>query len=374
MAIPTNKIFLRSPYWVSVTDTDLDYVVLDVRVWKGDKTSDRPSLPTYRQRATALSENKVSFNISDLARDFVEVGFNGSLDSNAVWVEYSVVKYDTDGNASADPVVQLAGFDGFGYFEDNVNIQYDGDIWITSDMITAAQETTMLIPVNTQYLTGWRKYYTPGNPLGPNYILFDSASGLTPTDDSNDLIDYISNTNGTFYATRITFDFDNGSTTYSRTVDIKYAPCSKWPVNNVYFVNKLGAVQNVHFIGKSNVSMQTESDTYTRNLLVAGSYDSNRHQIYTLNKNGKIRLNMNTGWVLEEDGDTFTEMMLSEQVWILLDKDTLGIGWSGKQSNQFVLPVQVESREQLIKNRLNDKLINYEFSFMAAADRVNTVK
>lgn len=373
MAIPTNKIFLRSPYWVNVASANLDYAIVDVRVWTGDITTDRPSEPTYKQRATAFDE-KTSFNISDLARDFVEVGFNGSLDSNAVWVEYQVTEVDESGSETVGSAVQLAGFDGFSYFEDNFNWQYDGDIWLTSDTITAAQETTMLIPVNTEYLTGWLKYYTPGNPLGPTYILFDSAAGLSPTDDSNDLIDYISNTDGSNYATRIVFQFDNGTTTYSRTVDIKYAPCSKWGVNNVYFVNKLGAVQNVHFMGKSNVGINTTKDEFTRNLIENGTYDSNRHQIYTLNKNGKITLNMNTGWVLEEDGDTFTEMMLSEQVWILLDKDTLGIGWSGKTSSQFVLPVQIESSEMGIKNRINDKLINYNFSFVAAADRVNTVK
>lgn len=373
MAIPTNKIFLRSPYRVNVVDSSLDYVIVDIRVWTGDITSDRPADPTYKQRATAIGGG-VSFNISDLARDFVEVGFNGTLSSNAVWVEYQLTKTDNLGVSTQEPAVQLAGFDGFSYFEDSINWQYDGDIWLTSDQITAYENTTMLIPVNTEFLVGWRKFYTPGNPLGPNYILFDSAAGLTPTDDSNDLIDYVSNTDGTFYATKISFDFDNGVTTYSRDVYIKYNPCSKWGVNKVYFVNKLGAVQNIHFSGKSNVGINTTKDEFTRNLIENGTYNSNRHQIYTLNKNGKITLNMNTGWVLQEDGDTFTEMMLSEQIWVLLDKDTLGIGWAGKESNQFVLPVQLESSEMGIKNRLNDKLINYNFSFVAAADRVNTVK
>jgi hypothetical protein len=39
MALPASKIFLRSPYWISKTRTNLNYILVDLYVWNGDLAS-----------------------------------------------------------------------------------------------------------------------------------------------------------------------------------------------------------------------------------------------------------------------------------------------------------------------------------------------
>ena len=65
---------------------------------------------------------------------------------------------------------------------------------------------------------------------------------------------------------------------------------------------------------------------------------------------------------------------MSEQVWVQVDAERLGRGWVPKQSSTWTVPVNLKSEETLIKNKLNDKLINYTFTFEAAYDWINTVR
>ena len=56
MALPTNKILLRSPYWVTKSDTNLSFIIIDLRIWTG-ALADEPSSsepPTIRLRSTAF--------------------------------------------------------------------------------------------------------------------------------------------------------------------------------------------------------------------------------------------------------------------------------------------------------------------------------
>jgi hypothetical protein len=158
------------------------------------------------------------------------------------------------------------------------------------------------------------------------------------------------------------------------TVNFVYGPCTKYGVTRVYFVNRLGCIQEMHFAGRFNVDVIVKDEMYKRNILVDGNYDVNRHQNTTINKNGIIRMELNTGWRNESENDSIIEMMMSEQVWIQVDSSKLGVGWIPKQSSLWTVPVTVKSNSSEIKNKVNDKLINYSFEFEAAHDWINTVR
>ena len=368
MAIPTTKAFLRSPYWVTKSRTLLDYIVVDLYIWTGDLVTDEPSSPTIQLRSTAF-DGKASVDIAEFARDYVEVTFSGTEASNAVWVRYDLTWTDTDNATGTDTSVYLVGLDGFSYFEDGINYQWSNDILMGSERQVAYGSTVINVPVWHYYLTGYKLWKNPnlGTP-------FHTVTGLTADDDTSDVIRYISNFGSADYADYITLQFDNG-TPYERTVYIDYQDCTKYQYQKVYFVNRYGAIQQIHFLGKSMVTMNVEDNTYKRNILENdGTYSNKRHQIHTLNKNGKISITLNSGWVKETENDTFTELLLSEQVWLYLEKAELGIGWIGKESSSFVLPVLVKTKTLQIKNNTNDKLINYTIELEGASDRINTVR
>jgi hypothetical protein len=54
MALPTDKILLRSPYWITKSDTNLSYISIALRIWTG-ALADEPSDLTISLRSTALN-------------------------------------------------------------------------------------------------------------------------------------------------------------------------------------------------------------------------------------------------------------------------------------------------------------------------------
>jgi len=373
MALPTNKIFLRSPYWISKSRSNLDYILVDLYVWTGDLTTDKPSSPSIELRSTAF-DGVSSIDISEFARDLVEVVFSGTQESNAVWVEYQINWVDKDGTSGTDSAVQLTGLDGFSYFEEGINFQYPFNVLIGQDRIRTLEDTTIQVPVLQDLLTGYElqsKVYG----VGAGYSSFRTVTGLTPTEDTDSVVEYVSSSFSGTYADRIKFNFSSGDPEY---VYIDYQECNRYGVQELFFVNRYGAIQEVNTFGRFDVSLSTEEEKYKRNLLVGGNYNSTRHQHSTLMKNGKIMMTLNTGWYLEEENAIFVEMMLSEQIWIRVDRETLGSGWISRGisalTNTFLIPVNIISNEMQIKTRLNDKMINYTFEFEAAADRINTVR
>tara|TARA_R100000951_G_scaffold21340_1_gene17767 strand:+ start:2776 stop:3894 length:1119 start_codon:yes stop_codon:yes gene_type:complete len=372
MALPTTDIFLRSPYWVTIEETDLDFVLCDLRVWTGNLVNE-PVEADIKLRSTALN-GVTSFDLAEFARDFVEVTFAGTAESNAVFISYQLQKFTggvIDPLPPLETKVYLTGFDGYGLFQDGANSQWNKQVMISDSKVTVYNDTTISIPVKQNLLTGYKLQRYAGS-YGGTLTTFYTVTGLFPTENTTNMVTQVATSYQSDYADRVVFEF-NGQA--DEKVDISYAPCTKYGRTLIYFVNKLGATQTITFNGKSDVKMKTESNDYKRNIIQSnGSYDSTRHQRHVLNKNGSINLQINSGWISEEENDTIIELMLSEQVWIDVDAERLGRGWVPKTTSTWTIPVNIKSDETLIKNKLNDKLINYTFTFEAAYDWINTVR
>jgi len=164
------------------------------------------------------------------------------------------------------------------------------------------------------------------------------------------------------------------STGADEVIYVEYQECNKYGFTPAYFVNRFGAMQQVHFTGRFNISMQSEDTKYTRNILEGGTYNSFRHQQYVLNKNGKVSLEFNTGWIPEEENDTFLELIMSEQIWLQVDSSKFGVAFIPKQSSTYTLPVHLTTKNLDVKSKINDKLINYTFKFEGANDWINSVR
>jgi len=372
MALPSKDIFLRSPYWVTVDQPQLGYVLCDLRIWTGDLSAE-PTLPSIKLRSSALNDI-TTIDIAEFARDYVEVYYGTASESNAVFISYELSIYDI--GADTDPApearVYLTGFDGYGTFQDGANFSWYKQAMITDNYITTYHETAVRIPVKQNLLTGYTlKRYAAGYG-GPSLTTFHAVTGLTPTENTTNMVVHVVSTFQGDYADVVILHFNGAG---DETINIKYAPCNKWGNTDIHYVNRLGATQTLAFFGKSEVMMNSKADSYKRNLLGAnGTYNVTRHQEKTYNKNGTIKIQVNSGWRREEENDAIVELMLSEQVWILVKTATLGNGWVPKESDTWVVPVNVKSEETLIQNKKNDKLINYTFTFDAAHDWINTVR
>lgn len=366
--LPTTEIFLRSPYWVTVTETNLDFVLCELRIWTGELSAE-PTYADIKLRSTGLN-NTTSMDLAEFARDFVEVIFNTGAESDAVFISYELEIYS---NGNETPTTQsrvyLTGLDGYGTFQDGVNFQWYKQVMLSDTEVTAYPETSISLPVLQKTLTGYSLQHYVGNPL--QLHTFHTVTGITQVQNTSNLIRYVVSSYGAVYADRVLFHFSDKA---DEVVNINYTNCSPYGYTRVYFVNRLGCTQQLHFFGKFEVSMTAKDEDFNRNILVNGDYNSTRHQQSILNKNGKINITLNSGWRTEEENDTIIEMMMSEQVWMVVDSTKLGNGWTPKKSSSWTIPVNVTSDKETIKSRLNDKMINYSFKFEAAHDWINSVR
>ena len=370
-----SKINARSPYYIYHNATNLNSVTIDVYIYTGTQGS-RPTDPTYSLSTNAIDE-EVTFEISELVKDYFDNDFNGVYPSDNYWVDYQLT--ETINGVEQTPLTMqlLTGFYGYGYFEDGANPQNDSGLLQTNTKIVKLDDAPAVIPVDTSkttqvtYELNGSQVYTKAisssneNDEQIEYV----TSGVNGADEFEDRV---IQDGGTFedsvclqeFVDDFTlFDFD---TIYVDTDDgvikitVQNVEECKYQPYKVTFINKFGAFQDLWFFLVSRETLNTKKEEYKRNTVVNGSYAINKHQTKILTKNGKEKLTLNTGYYPEEYNDVFKEMQLSEDCWIEIESQTL--------------PINVSGSSFAYKTHLNDKLINYTIEIDYAYDTINNIR
>jgi len=290
------NIAVRSPYFVEVTITGGAYAVLSITVGG----------ITYNIRKDAAGY----IDISDIARDAVNATYTGNIATSSgggATVTGSYTIYDSAGSvvsAGLGPFSHTA-YDGYAYFEDG----------------------------NTYALTGapisGSEIWFPENTAG---AIFTSQTGTTP--------------------------FLAGASSVGG-IAIKRHPCSRYTPQKVAFINRFGVPQELYFFGATRENMSANEEKYKVGA-VNGTYNITSHQQRTLTKNGAVSYTLNTGYVSEVYTEYVRELMISEQVWLVIDST--------------VRPVRPTGSSVSFKTSLNDKLVDYTIDFEQANDLISTVR
>lgn len=90
----------RSPFYIKISDSNLDSAELKIYIYEGvKKTSlDSADLKYTITKSELEANNYVVFEISELVRDYIETKYDGEYDSYCVWVIIDVSVSDTNGN------------------------------------------------------------------------------------------------------------------------------------------------------------------------------------------------------------------------------------------------------------------------------------
>lgn len=374
MALPTNRIYLRSPYYVNLERAALTKIVVELYVYTGTLTTDKPADYQYRVISTAYLNDSGNYfaevDIAELARDFVDVtyDFGASDPTNAVWVEYDLYYADTgDTDVTLEGSYKLTGLNGYGYFEDGYNPNPSDRLLQSSSYILLEKLTTGNIPVLQDYLSSIEYY--KNNQLSPTPIATVTPGAVT--ENTANVIYYATTSNSGGIADYMIFKYSGGKA--DQRVNITYVEECKWDVVDVAFVNRFGAVQHIFMFGKSTRDIAVESSKYKQNILTgSGSYDTKKHQHHVLEKNGVNSITVNTGWYPEDANGIFQELMLSEKAWMEVPSGWLN--YNNYFTEDITAPVFLRNKELQYKTQLNDKLINYTFTFDFASDRINSVR
>ena len=376
------KINSRSPYFLFIDGTGNDYVQVDIYVYSGEQGEagsggDRPADPTYTIKATFLN-NEANVNISELVNDYIETNFDGNYTQDVYWVDIIESMY-LNGAVNGTPTeTRFRGFKGYGYFEDGRQPQLQQNVLLSNTKILKLDDEALIVPVDTENTVR---------------VSFEDESGdvyttsVSSSTDSSEQIEYVSNVitssksfesrvlgnGGTFEGGQCLTEFDNQYSIFpTKSVYVEHSngdidflrvenisEC-KYTPNKITFVNRFGAYQDLWFFKTSKLKMKVKDKSFRANTLVQGAYDTSKHQYKTLFKKGKQTLSLSSGFYPEEYNEVFKQLLLSEDVWINYENNTL--------------PVNIKSSDMNFKTRLNDSLIEYNIELEFAYDTINSVR
>jgi hypothetical protein len=264
------------------------------------------------------------FDISEIARDYIEHSFSQSNPSSTIAISTTLTQYtglNGTGTATALSAVSDVGFDGYGEFSEGINPTLPSSNTLQSN-------TDVYLPPNTAS-------YIPRNDLSGKYTIASTvADGAV-----------------------IGVGLPSIYFTVHRVCDTKFGS------TKVTFVNKFGALQEMYFFFKQQETVNVSSENYKSNLVTNTSpatYDTTRHQVSTYNVNAKEAISLNTPFVADNYNLALEELLLSEHIWLTKDGTTY--------------PIAPKTKSLQKKTSVNDRLVQYTMEFEYAFDKINNVR
>ena len=379
----SDKIRLRSPYYVQITDEDSTYTLanatIEIKVITGESSSLSSASVLYTLTKDATG-SFVIFEISELVRDYITTEFTGTYTSQPVWVNVSATGKDASNNAvtialnggTAGTSVSFTGlgFDAYSEYKDGANKLILDDRGTASqtppsnftaltnvDKIRKPVGEVFTVAVNSEAVdngdAGFAAFYSSGTRVSP-LVTIDST---TNTDSK---ITYVSCDADVTDEFRI---YDNTDTSSPiKTIPVEEIKCSKLGFAKATFYNQYGALQDLFFFGKQIETLNTTEEQFKANAFNTStvSYTTTSHQYKVFDKQAKESISLSTGYMGIEYNSAIKELMLSESVWITI--------------NSVVFPAIVKSSSQVFKTVAQDSLISYTVEFDYAFDQIQNIR
>jgi hypothetical protein len=376
-------INLRSPYYRLTALATTAYATLDISIWSGSVTN--PVTAQYSLRKNAVgSSSEVTFEISELVKDYLDITFNGDYTGQTVWVQLVQTAYRADDFVLYTNTSTSIAFDGYSYFEE-MSLPLDSiSLFISNRELFVLEDNTFRIPINTNN-NPTVVFYKDGEVI--------ASETFSSSTDSSNQIKYVSiygddfnydtfqervvGTGGSYELNnclqsffdnfsigavdKITVSDSNGIETIKVNVieECKYEP------KKVTFINKFGALQDMYFFKKSKENLSIKKESYKSNIIGAyAQYSRTNHVNRDFNVIGSESITLSSGYLSEEYNEVFKQLMLSEKVWVTNILET------GEQ----VLPINVKTSSIAYKTSVNDKLVDYTIEFDKSFDTINNIR
>lgn len=379
----------RSPNYISTSIANTYYSILEIYIWAGSATD--TSVPiTYSLKKYALNSSTfVSYETSELTRDYIDVTFDGDYETPLTWQREVIKVYDaTNTLISNITYATKSVFESYSYFEEDLfNIQYKS-LLISNRELFVLADNSFRIPIHTRTnptvifigkedsfsqsfssstQSSEQIKYVSKNGVEINYdsfksrVLLESTNSQPSTfEDNRNLQDFLDEFNiGEIDRVVVT------GTDGTQTINIKTIEECKYEPKKVTFVNKFGVLQDMFFFKKSVESMDVQKESYkanTRNEF--NEYSKSSHVNRDFNIVAKESVTLSSGYLSEEYNEVFKQLMLSEKVWVTNVTDT----------EVQVLPINVKTSNITYKTSVNNKLVEYTIEFDNSFDTINNIR
>ena len=304
-------------------------------------------------RYTIIKDSVVSqknlFEYAELCRDYIDIewdGNYGNLTPQAGLVILTDIKYFAGANGTGLQVTsnvtgggQLTqnGFDSYSNFVEGAN----KDIANGLALISNYSETGGDVKTYTVY-------YPSGKSGRIPYLKSDGTQIIYQAFNAGDSSITLANTTST-------------------VINIERYGCNKYEAIAVTFVNKYGAIQIEYFTLKNVQKLKVKREDFKSNIINSqGGYSINKHTIQNFNITANEEMTVNSDYLPEYYNEVFSELLLSDYVWVTLT--------SPSTNNITQIPVNITSSELTYKTQVNDRLINFTFSFKMSYDYINNIR
>ena len=332
-------------------------------------------------------DSKITFEISELVKDYIDVTYDGDVafSTTSVFVDVEITRtfIDTGTNeestdTTGDLVKKFIALRGYGDFHDGVNPELSKDLLMTNRNIFVYEGRDSTIPIfssdasKVEYYEGETLSETLFSKGATNPVLITQNDPKIDTDKDpyrislthikgEDVSRATSGVSANGDTTKIIVTKKDGTTEELNifTVD----ECKHTPYK-VTFVNKFGALQDLWFFKKRTDSFDTQKESFKKSILETGSsattYNQYKHSTRFLDIRGSESLVMNTGFVTEDHNEVIKELLVTEYCW--LEDDT------------EIVPVSPKSSSFVEKTSVNDKLINFEVEFETSNNFIQDIR
>lgn len=180
----------------------------------------------------------------------------------------------------------------------------------------------------------------------------NASFSTATTFDSNKIISYVwVNAEDLTNDTTIQIAYNSQTIILDVTEECRFTPVM------IMFQNKEGAEQILHFFKKRVDTMDVTSEMFQSD---RGQPSAGNHEFVKFNVNAKLKFTVNSGFVSEDNDESFKQLFLSERIWLL-------------ETSTSTRPLNITGKSFEFKTRQNDRLINYEVEFEYAFNEINTI-
>ena len=304
------------------------------------------STQRYVLTKNSKRNNTVNFDISELARDYLEITYDPNYVPQTIAIVTTLSIWDglnaTGTQVGSDVVFTDTGFEAYGEYEDGTNPQLPPSSYLISGNPDACSSTgndsvDIYYPLNTSGKI----------PLSNAYAI--SVQSFST----------ISIIIGTQYPSTI-----------SRIGCTKYGDGRK-----IIFINKFGVQQDLWFFLKETKTLSRKNEGYKANTLTFPNTDLPAQYSVTdapnkvFNTTAKQSFTLSSGYYPEQANQFFEELLLSEYVWLERPKAVKNC-----QVLTIIVPVKVKKSSIKFKTSVNDRLIEYTMDFEEAFDYINNIR
>tara|TARA_R110002051_G_scaffold166619_1_gene237385 strand:- start:11564 stop:12598 length:1035 start_codon:yes stop_codon:yes gene_type:complete len=297
----------------------------------------------------------VLFEWAELARDYLDITYTGGTPSTqAVFDVDLALKFYPEVNGGGTQIGSTYtedhnGFDGYGTFYEAANPSMSATEFPAISNYSQAGTSSSGTKTYTMYAPKNIALDIPS--INAGQVIYNATSINATVKTINSIDVNIKRIDCTKF-TR----FNSG---YTETpTDIGYRVC---------FINKYGAIQTEFFTLKAIQSIRAKKNTFNSNIISStGTYSINAHTRQNFDITAEQSVTLNSFYVPEYYNNVFTEMLLSEKVWVVFRVPSTG--------TFTTVPVNIRTSNFDYKNSLNERLIQFSFSFNMSFDYINNVR